>query len=315
MQGLVKKIVLVVFVGVFALGLASCKSPAKQTSGEDISNGAYPISVKDDTGQKVVIKKEVMKIVSLSPSNTEILFALGLDDKIVGVDDFSDYPKEALDKEKVGGFSKPNIEKIVALDPDLVLSVASMQADAVTELKRLKINVFALESQNIADIVSAIEKVGKITGSDSEAKRVADKITAKIEEVQSRTKDIKKSERPKVFFELYNDPLMSAGSATFIGDMISIAGGRNIAAPSKEAYPQFSLETLVNEDPQVYLAASGSMTDPGDLINRPGWESLTAVKDGKVFVLDENLINRPGPRVVEGLEQVAKSIHPEIFKD
>ena len=309
------KIALLVVVALLVLAVSSCKDPAKQTVGSDQSGSGYPITAADDTGRKIVIKKQIKRIVSLSPGNTEILFVLRLADKVVGVDDFSNYPKAAKNKEKVGGFSTPNIEKIISLKPDLVLADASLQAKEVTELKRLKIIVFSTDSKNLEDIVGLIDKVGRITASGDQAEKVTGRITAEIEEVRSKTRDLRKDEKPVVFYELYNEPLMSAGPSTFIGDMISIAGGKNIAGASKEDYPQFSLETLVDKDPKVYLAGSGSMTDPGDLKNRPGWENLTAVKEGNVFVLDEDIINRPGPRVAQGLALVARAIHPELFKD
>ena len=315
MKKQINMVVLIVVATLLVLTISSCKPTAKQTSGNDQSGSGYPIIAKDDAGQKIVVQKPIKRIVSLSPGNTEILFALGLADKVVGVDDFSNYPKETKTKEKVGGFSNPNIEKIISLKPDLVLADASLQAKEVAELKRLKIIVFSTDSKNLKDIVAAIKKVGNITDSDDQAEKVTGKITAQIEEVRSKISDLKKDERPVVFYELYNEPLMSAGPSTFIGDMISLAGGNNIAGESKEDYPQFSLEVLVDKDPKVYLAGSGSMTDPGDLKKRPGWENLTAVKEGNVFVLDEDIINRPGPRIAEGLALVARAIHPEIFKD
>ncbi len=315
MKKQIKWMVLTVMAALLVLTISSCKKPEENVSGKSKSGSGYPITARDGVGRKVVIKKPIERIVSLSPSNTEILFALGLGDKVVGVDDFSDFPEEANDKERIGGFANPNIEKIVDLKPDLVLADATLQAKEVAALKKLNIIVFSLDSKRLEDVVSAITKVGKITGSDVQAKIKTDEMTERIDKVIAKTRRLMTRDQPKVFFELYNEPLMTVGPSSFIGDMISLAGGDNITGSTKEEYPQFSLETLIARDPHVYLAASGSMTNPGDLKNRPGWENLWAVKNDAVFILDENIINRPGPRVAEGLELVARAIHPELFKD
>lgn len=274
----------------------------------------FPVTISDDAGRKVTIEKEPRRIVSLAPSNTEILFVLGLDNQVVGVDDYSDYPPAAKEKEKIGGFSTPNIEKIVSLKPDLVLATGGVQKSAVSRLEELNVNVFILDSKTVVDAIEAVRKVGVITQKASQAEKVSKQMEKVVEQVKSKTKKLKNEEKPKVFYELYKEPLMSAGAGTFIDDMIRLCGGKNIAAAAQGEYPQFSVETLLKEDPDVYLAASGSMSNPGEIRSRPGFENLKVVKEGRVFIIEENLVNRPGPRIVIGLKKIAEAIHPEAFK-
>lgn len=308
-----KKVFLISFTLLLAFTILSCKPAEKKMTEPTIGKTLFPLTVKDEAGRKVTIKKRPERIISIAPSNTEILFALGLAKNVVGVDDFSDYPKAAQNKEKIGGFSKPNIEKIIALKPDLVLTTGGVQKAAVQELEKLGITAFVLDSNKVRDVIEAIRKVGKITGRSEAAQKLAQEMEDEIEKITSKTDKLKEEERLKVFYELYREPLMSAGPGTFVDDMITLAGGKNIAAQGQEEYPQFSLEILLQEDPPVYLAASGSMSDAGDIKKRPGWENLNAVKEEKVYVIEENLVNRPGPRIVEGLKEIARAIHPELF--
>ncbi len=159
-----------------------------------------------------------------------------------------------------------------------------------------------------------MRKVGAITGKLSQAEKLSGEMEKALEQVKSQTEILNDEEKPKVFYELYKEPFMSAGQGTFIDDIIQLSGGKNIAAGSKGQYPQFSLETLLHENPDIYLAASGSMSDPGEIKGRSGFENLKAVKEGKVFVIEEHLVNRPGPRIVMGLRKIAEVIHPELFE-
>lgn len=309
-----KKAFLIFLTLLLAFTVLNCKTAEKRVTEPTIGKTLFPLTVKDEAGRTVAIKRQPKRIISIAPSNTEILFALGLAKRVVGVDDFSDYPKAAQNKERVGSFSKPNIEKIVALKPDLVLATGGVQNATVQELEKLGITVFVLDSKKLGDVVKAISQVGKITGQVEVAQKLAQKVEDEIKKITSKTTKLKDEERPKVFYELYHEPLMSAGPGTFIDDMITLAGGKNIAHQSKEEYPQFSLEILLMEDPAIYLAASGSMSDPGDIKKRPGWENLAVAKGGKVYIIEENLVNRPGPRIVEGFKKIAQTIHPELFK-
>jgi iron complex transport system substrate-binding protein len=273
----------------------------------------FPLAIFDDTGRKVTVAKRPERIVSLAPSNTEILFALGLGDKVVGVTTYDDYPEEAKTKEKVGDFAKPNVEKILSLQPDLVLATGGLHAGLVENLDKLGKAVFVVDSKGIEGIFSSIEKIGKATDAIAEARALNSKLRGKIEKIRAKTAKLSPEERPRVFYELYSDPLMSAGPGTYIDGMIEIAGGTNIASETKEEYPQYSLETLLQRDPEVYIAVKGPMLDPGDISKRSGWQGITAIKLNRIHLVDDNLVSRPGPRMVKGLESIARAIHPELF--
>ncbi|HDZ86655.1 hypothetical protein LCGC14_1087180, partial [marine sediment metagenome] len=250
------------------------------------------------------------KIVSLAPAGTEILFALGLGKKVVGVTTFCNFPKEATRKDKIGSFSKPSIEKVVAKKPDLVIATGGMQLDAVKQLSKLNIKVFVIDPKNLEEIIASIKKVGKITGAESKANQVTQDMEQIIDEVKSKASKLAEKQKPKVFFELYHEPLMSAGPNTFISDMIKLAGGKSIADSAREDYPQYSLEVLIKENPEIIIASKGSMADPGEIDKRKGWESVSAVKKGRVYVIDDDLINRPSPRITQGLQEIDKAINP-----
>jgi len=299
-----KKVIWFGLVFILVLGLIGCQAQVKKEL------GAKKIVLTDDSGQKIVLSGPAKRIVSLAPANTEIIFALGGEKKLVGVTTYCDYPEEAKKKEKIGDFANPNVEKIISLKPQVVLATGGVQKGVVERLAKFKIKVFVVDPKNFEQLFSDLEKVGKIIGKEDEAEKLVKDLKSQVQEVKTKTQGL---EKPKVFFEIYSQPLMTAGKNTFINDMIEIAGGVNIGAQAGEGYPQFSEEQLIKENPDFYLAAKGSMNSPEDLKKRPGYSGLKAVKEGKVFVLDDNLVTRPGPRLVEGLLQVARALHPEVF--
>ncbi len=269
------------------------------------------ISLLDDEGNELVLEKPVERVVSLAPSNTEIVFALGARDKLVGVTTYCDYPEEAKSKEKVGDFANPNVEKIISLKPEVVLATGGIQKGVVGRLEKAGIKVFVIDPRNFEQLFVDIEKVGEILGLKEKAEELTKSMRNKVKEIEEKTKDLPK---PKVFFEIYSQPLMTAGERTFIDDMIRISGGVNIGASAGEGFPQFSEEQLLKENPDVYIAVKGSMNNPADIKKRAGYKALKAVKEGRVYVVDDNLVTRPGPRLVDGLMEVARAIHPEAFE-
>lgn len=290
---------------ILLLSVGGC---VKKTSEKEVSR---KISLLDDEGNKLVLEKPVERVVSLAPSNTEIVFALKAQDKLVGVTTYCDYPEEAKSKEKVGDFANPNVEKIISLKPEVVLATGGIQKGVVERLEKAGIKVFVVDPKNFEQLFVDIEKVGEILGLKKKAEELTQSMRKKVKEIEERTKDLPK---PKVFFEIYSQPLMTAGEKTFIDDMIRISGGTNIGASAGEGFPQFSEEQLLKENPDVYIAVKGSMNNPADIKKRAGYKALKAVKEGRVYVVDDNLVTRPGPRLVEGLMEVAKAIHPEVFK-
>lgn len=272
----------------------------------------FPVEITDDFGNKVVFEKAPEKIVSLAPNNTEILFALGLGDKVIGVTSFCDYPEEALAVEKIGDFNGINLEKIIELDPDLVLNYGVGNDEENARLKEAGIPMLAFLPESIDAVINTINTIGQATGSTEQAKELTNNMMAKKNEILDLVKD---AEKKKVFFEIWHDPLMAAGSGSFMGQLINLAGGTNIAEDAEGDYPQYDLEQLVERNPEVYLT-SADMPDktPESMMARPGFESIEAIKTGNVHVLDANITSRSGPRIVEALELVARAIHPELFK-
>jgi iron complex transport system substrate-binding protein len=260
----------------------------------------------DEIGRTVKIQEHPQRIVSLAPSVTETLFALGLSDRVVGVTSYCDYPPEAAQKEKVGDTMKPSTEKIVALKTDLVIaSTASQLEQFVRDLDKVGIPVYVSNPHDFAGVLASIEMIGEITGADERAKDLTSKMRARIMAVESGLAGIK--ERPGVLFILGIEPLITIGGKSFINELISRAGGDSISRELGAEYPQYSLEAAVAARPEVIFLQSGESKLPEQLSRTP------AVRAGRVFHIDDNILLRPSPRIVDGLEQMAARIHPEAF--
>lgn len=273
------------------------------------SQGPEGKSFTDTLGREIKVDAYPQKIVSLAPAITEILFTIGLDSEIVGVSDYCDYPEQALTKEKMGGFSNPNVEKIAALEPDMVFISAGVQEDAINKLEEMGITVVVLDADTITQVQNNIDLAGQLTGKEKEAKAVVKDMQSRLDKVEAAIKD---QPKPTVFIEIWDDPLMSAGSTSFVNNIIDLAGGVNIAADNTERYYNYSSEKLLEADPEYYIINTHSHA-PADVKKRTGYDVLSAVKNDKVVAVDDNLISRAGPRVIEGLEEMAKILHPDTF--
>ncbi len=271
---------------------------------------AFPITITDDAGRQVVLQEAPQRIVSIAASNTEILFALGLGEKVVAVDQYSDYPPEAEQKPQLGSYVKPDLEQIVAAAPDLVLATSVHEETIVPELEALRLTVAVIDPEDIDGVFDGIGLVGRITGQDAQATRLVCELQDRVDAVAER---INGAPQPRVFFEL-SPELHTAGPDSFIDDLISRAGGQNIAAGAAEEWPQLSAEVLLEQDPEVILLADEAAGVSLEQVRaRPGWQQITAVKQGRIVAIDPDLTNRPGPRVVDGLEAIARALHPERF--
>ncbi len=270
----------------------------------------------DDLGRSVNIEKVPQRIISLAPSNTEILFALGLGDRVVGVTEFCDYPPKAKDKEKIGGFSTPDIEKIIALEPDLILASSIHAKEIIPALEERGLTVFALGPQNLDGILADIRIVGEITGREKEASVLVAEMEGRIEAVIDKTERLKSQERPRVFFITWHDPLKSMGSKSLLHELIEKAGGVNIFQDVEERNFQVEFETVVARDPQVIIVTIGHAAGEAKAFEwakeEPRLKVTGAGKNSRIFPLDTGL-TRYGPRAVDALEEFAKFIHPEIF--
>ncbi|NLU10479.1 MAG: cobalamin-binding protein [Tepidanaerobacter acetatoxydans] len=300
------------------LCIVGCKNESKISESNPQNhktNTAFPITLTDQMGREVTIEKLPERIISLAPSNTEILFTLGLEDRIVGVTDFCDYPEAAKSKEKIGGFSEPNIEKIISLQPDLILAT-SMHQKPVEELEKLNVPSVVLDPKDFEDVFTSIEIIGKATGQDDKAAAIVGDLKARVKDVDDKVIKLTEDERPKVYYEIWPSPITTAGPGTFVNDIIQRAGGENIAKDAKKAYPQYSQEMIVAKNPDIIIFShhGSSNQSAEDILNRQGWESIEAIKNNKVFYVEENLVQRATPRLVDGLEQLAMMMHPELFK-
>ena len=266
--------------------------------------------VFDDLGRLVAINGTPQRIISLAPSNTEILFALGLGDRVVGVTEYCNYPPEAIGKEKVMGYTTPDIEKIVALNPDLILAGYGNPIDVVYTLEGLGLTVFGIRTVDLCDLLDDIRTVGEITDKEVEAQALTSEMAAGIETVTDVTAELE--ERPRIFylFDTYGG-LWTVGKETFIHELIEIGGGVNICQ-NLTGYTTISIEEVIARNPEIIIAG---MWVYDWALNSTELASTNASQTGRIFTCDDDLVQRPGPRLVQGLEWFAHFIHPEIFDE
>jgi len=260
-----------------------------------VVSAEYPLLIRDATGRAVRIPSPPRRIISLAPSVTEILVALGLDRELVGVTDADDYPPERVQtKARVGGVVI-NVERVVALRPDLIVGVQSLQQDQLARLGALRLPVLAVDAVSIDETMQQIRLLGRATGRGPEAERLAASL-------ERRAQAVRPGSPRTVYIEVWHEPVIAAGAGTLIDDLARRAGGVNIFGESR-GYPQVSAERVVTRNPQViFLLYHGR----DQLLRRPGWGSISAIQVGLVHDLPASLVSRPGPRVVEGLVLVAR---------
>ena len=278
-----------------------------------------PLEVIDQAGRVVRIDKIPEKIISLSPGNTEIIYALGLQDSLVGVTEFCDYPEAAKDKPKIGGFTTVDIERVVEIQPDLILAANIHQDEVIPRLEGFGLTVLTLDPKTIDGVLQAINLIGKLTGKKDEASQLVTEMKTRIKLITDRTDLLSDSQRLRVFYILWHDPLMTAGSGTRIHELIAKAGGINIARDLAGDYPTISLEAVILANPQIIIAGSGHGTGK-DLpyqfaLTETRLKDVDAQQNARVYEIDGDLTSRPGPRIVDGLEKFAEFIHPELFKE
>ena len=294
-----------------ACGAAVTPSPSPQSASPSAAPIAFPATLTDFQNRSVTVPKRPERIVSIGPSITEFLFALGAGPRVVGVDDFSDEPAAAAQLEKVGGI-KVNFEKVVSLRPDLVLSV-KFSDGTIERLAGAGLLVLVVDPQSAGDVARTAILLGQATGSDGNV--MARDIERRIDAVRSKTASAPK---PRVYHEIdASDPtkIFTVGPGSYIHDLIGIAGGQNIGARAGSAYPQLSAEEILRGDPEIIvLAAADYSAKPEQVAARAGWSVISAVKNGRIVTIAPNLINRPGPRVGEAAEVYAKLVHPELFR-
>jgi iron complex transport system substrate-binding protein len=311
--GIYMKRIIVLFISILiAFNLSGCLKPApgNTTEPEKVEKTTGMVNVTDFKGRNITLDKIPERIVSLSPSNTEILFALGAGDRVVGVTSFCDYPEEAKNVERVGSFEGPNLELVNKAQPDVVLA-GYIQEDAIKMLESMGIKVIVTEAEKFENIYDSIELIGKVTGTDEKAKEIVDEMRHTIEGITEKYKD---RDKPTVFYVVWTDPLTTAGSDTYINEVIKAAGGINVAEKAA-GWAQYSPEALIKDNPEILVSAFHS-TDRGmtkeDISKNPIFSRLEAVKKGKVHVMsDDNTVSRPGPRIVIAIREMAETFYSE----
>jgi len=302
---------------VLAQGCARQVAPADRTGAPvaaATSPDAFPLTIADDDGVSVTLDAPPQRIVTFAPSATEILFALGLGGRIVGVSgSYDDYPAAAKKIEQVGGAGDfgvdPNIEKVVSLRPDLLVTIEGGD-QWKKRLRALGVPVFTINSTSFDDTLHDIQTVGRLTGTTGPANQLVAGMRADAQAIQAKVAD-----EPAVscFYEVYYPPLMTVGPNTFIADLLRMAGCDSVSAAAKTDYPQWSVDDLVRANPDVYLVSSESASSPAAVATRPGFDAIAAVTHGRVVPIDADLVSRPGPRIVDGLRVLSQALHPDLF--
>jgi iron complex transport system substrate-binding protein len=291
----------------------TASSPSPSASPQSTANSkktVYPLTVKDASGKEVTFTKAPERIVSLSPSETEVLFALGLGNKIYGVSDYDDYPAEAKTKPKMGNL-QGNTEAILAANPEIVFAGLSLNKKSVEKLTELKLNLFSVEPKTVDQSMERILQYGKITDTQEQAEKVVAQMKAEKQKVVDAVKGLKEDQKKKVYIEF--SPGWTVGKGEFMDDLITLAGGVNVAS-DLVGWKQISEEKIIQSNPDVILFAKGVPDLEKTIRGRGGWEKITAIKNNAVAGLDDNLLSRPGPRVTQGLIDIAKAIYPDLVK-
>lgn len=305
-------------LAVSAMLLTGCGTDDTEKKETTTEQGIYPQNIKDATGKEVTIKSEPKRIITLAPNVTETLFALGLDDEVVGVTSNDNYPKEATKKEKVGDMN-PNIEKIISMAPDVVLidesSISSNEA-GLQQLRDAGITVFIVpNAATFEETYDDIELVGEVTNKEDEADKIVDDMKAKVTDVQQKIKDADVEER-KVFIETSDAPdIYTAGSDSYMQEMFELIGADNIAKDGGTGWYKIDPEAIVKGNPDVILVKYNYVPNIIEKIKkRDGFKSVTAVKEDRIVEVDPDKTSRTGPRLADGFEEIAEAIYPEAFK-
>ena len=300
----------VLLILLIAISLVGCGSSLKK---DDASSNAKQASfaITDQKGRQISFDKTADKIVSLSPANTEILFALGLNERIIGVTQYCNYPEQAKEKTVIGTITDPNIEKIVSLQPGVVFS-STMAKEPVDKLEQAGIKVVVIDPKNIDEVWQAIQLIGQVTGVESKSNELISNMKSELNTIEQKISTLSQDKRPVVYFEVWHDPIMTAGPKTFINYIIESAGGINLANDSETEWPSYSSEKIIAENPDfIVLGHNGQNTDA--MLKRSGWSKVKAVQNKQIIEVDPDVFNRPGPRIVEAVKILAQKLHPELF--
>ncbi len=304
-----------VLVVLAVLALSGCASPSVQPTPGPVEAG-YPMNITDDKDRAVTVQKIPERIVSLSPKNTEMLFALGLGDKVVGDTDYCNYPAEAVNKTKVGGITNVNVEQVAALNPDVIFADSLTKKDAAEKLQSMGYPTIVNDPRNVSDIDRSILRMGRACGAGDNATRLVGQIDSAIKAITDKTSSLNDSQKPRVLMLLDTYDFYVAGSNCYGDDLILMAGGKNVACELDD-YKAMSKEAIIKADPDIIVMPVDqySQADFEKLKNgTDDWmKQLSAVRNGRVYAIASDPIFRPGPRVVDAARAMAKIVHPELF--
>jgi iron complex transport system substrate-binding protein len=294
------------------LALAACGEDEKPAAGPEPTAPAagFPVTVARSDGRELTISEAPQRIASLSPAATEVLYAVGAGPQVIVTDDYSDYPEEAQDTAKLDAY-QPNLEAIVGVEADLII-IAHDVDNIVDALDRVGETVLFLEVPGSIDgVMEQVRLLARVTGHAGEGERLAQEMEERVEAVTDKVADIE--EGPLVYHELDNT-FYTAAPGSFVGGFYELLKARNIAEGAPTAYPQLTQEEILDRDPEVIILANADAGESPDTVKaRPGWGVISAVENDRIHVVDPDILSRPGPRVAEGLEELARLLYPETF--
>ncbi|WP_017185838.1 ABC transporter substrate-binding protein [Alkalibacillus haloalkaliphilus] len=314
-ESLWTKLFLVLMV-VLAVGLTACQDEGVTNEGTNEpteESSVESVTLTDKADEEITIEGEVDRIVSVIPSATEIVYAVGAGEQVVGVSEWADYPEEVFEVEETVGDMNLNIEKIVELEPDVVIADLN-NADDLEAMRNAGLNVVTLGSQSLEEVYEDIELVGQATGQTEQAGQIVNDMKMQVEEITQAVSEVPEEERKSVWMEV-GPELYSGGEGSFLHELITLAGGENIIA-DQEGWPQVSEEVVIERNPDVIITTYGYYTDDvaESVLQRSGWDSITAVESEEVHDIHNDTVSRPGPRLVDGLEEIASILYPEYVE-
>ena len=309
-------IIVLVVVTLFLLLLSTRKQRPVAVAQTAVS---FPLTLTDARGKQLTITQRPTRIISLAPSVTETLFAVGAGSRVIADTTYCNYPSAAKALPKIGEYVNPDVEKIVAMKPDLVVGAKGNALDALDHLAQLGIPVLTIDPQSLEDVEGTLRLIGRATGNATAAATLAAQCAQRREALARRLAQPGMAARPRTLLLFSPDSLYSAGPGSHLDEMIRLAGGVNVAAHSKTAWPELSMESVVRANPEIILFLSGHgtlhpLTTAGALARlrtERNWSEITAVQQGRVVVLDDDALTLPGPRLIDGLEAMTAAIHPE----
>ncbi|CCQ92321.1 Uncharacterized ABC transporter substrate-binding lipoprotein YvrC [[Clostridium] ultunense Esp] len=301
-----------------ASGQLSNPQTTAPTENNQTKENAFPVTVKDGTGKEITVEKAPERIISLIPSNTEIIYALGYGDQIVGVTSNDNYPEEVKNKEKVGDMNV-DLEKVVSLHPDLVLANqwhVTGQVDQVAKMREAGLNVLVVnDATSLNQVYESIRLLAKVTGTSDKGEEVIKGMQERYRAVVEKAKTIPADKKKKVWVEISAPPeLYTTGKGTFMNELLEAAGAINVAN-DQEGWPKWTEEQAVAAKPDVILLTYDYVPNAVEEVKkRPAWKEVPAVKNGEIYQLNQDTVSRPGPRLMDALEEIAKDVYPDVFK-